>query len=118
MCLIGGCKKSKIYARGICRYHYNMIFKLVAKNVRNWEEFERFGMVEEINEDNIYIRTKKKYKDVYTKCIDCRRTIKKDDPRRVRCKNCTRILRRFYNRKFYSKEQYNLDIQNVDNLLE
>jgi len=43
-CLIEGCPNEKIYARGLCPSHYQMIRKLVKDGKRSWEEFEKVGM--------------------------------------------------------------------------
>lgn len=44
-CLIDDCPTDKIYARGICISHYNMIRRLVQLKKRTWEEFEKYKMV-------------------------------------------------------------------------
>lgn len=44
-CLIEGCPhKNKIYARGLCLYHYRIMGKTVRQGKHTWEEFEEHGM--------------------------------------------------------------------------
>ena len=43
-CLIGSCKITKIYSRGLCSTHYKMISRLVRAGKRTWEEFIEVGM--------------------------------------------------------------------------
>ena len=43
-CLIDTCKNNKIYARGVCKNHYNWMSVLAHNKVRKWKEFEAVGM--------------------------------------------------------------------------
>ena len=44
-CLIEECPaRDKIFARGLCVNHYQIIQILVKAGKRTWEEFEKYGM--------------------------------------------------------------------------
>ena len=42
-CIFPECKTEKVYARGICTAHYNLMQKVVYKKTRTWEDFEKAG---------------------------------------------------------------------------
>ena len=44
-CLIEGCpNKDKIYARGLCLSHYEIMRRTILKGIHSWKEFEDYEM--------------------------------------------------------------------------
>lgn len=51
-CIFDGCEKRRIYARGLCGYHYHLLHGLVQSNIRTEEELIEYKLLLRKNEKN------------------------------------------------------------------